>query len=153
MLPCFHHQKRPSMPSNHPKYRPSISNYHFRGEVFVYLRYSTFNFVYKERWRDILRFREKNLFTQCEVCQTLKADLADKTLSFDQKLGSLQTYRNHLYDQFCDRTICWRLQAESADPSTDVVTICTDGLDQSKFSLPRDPQLKASAALNLSRLK
>ncbi len=114
------------------------------------LRYSTFNLVYKERWQDILRFRDRSLFTQCEVCQTLKADLADKSISFDQKLGSLQSYRTHLYDQYCDRTVCWRLQSESADPSTDVVTICTDGLDQAKFSLPRDPMLKASAALNLN---
>ena len=44
---------------------------------------------------------------------------------------------------------CWRLQAESSDPSTDVVTICTDGLDQAKFALPRDPQLRTSAALIL----
>lgn len=58
-------------------------------------------------------------------------------------------YRSHLHDQFCDRTICWRLQADSSDPTTDVVTICTDGLDQAKFALPRDPQLRTSAALIL----
>ena len=110
-------------------------------------RYTTFNKVYQTRWRDVLRFRDKSLFTVCEVCQTLKADLSDKGLSFDQKLGALQLYRAHLHDQFCDRTVCWRLQSESADPSTDVLAICTDGLDQAKFALPRDPQLRASAAL------
>lgn len=110
-------------------------------------RYTTFNKVYQKRWKDVLRFRDRSLFTVCEVCQTLKADLSDKGLSFDQKLGALQLYRAHLHDQFCDRTVCWRLQSESADPSTDVLAICTDGLDQAKFSLPRDPQLRASAAL------
>ena len=114
-----------------------------------HVRYSTFNLVYQKRWKDILRFRDRNLFSQCEICQTLKSDLSDKALNFDQKLGALQMYRAHLHDQFCDRTICLRLQAESAYPSTDLVTICTDGLDQAKFALPRDPLLRSSAALTL----
>ena len=47
-------------------------------------RYTTFNKVYQTRWRDVLRFRDKSLFTLCEVCQTLTADLSDKGLSFEQ---------------------------------------------------------------------
>ena len=112
------------------------------------IRYTTFNEVYKRRWKDILQFRQKSLFSQCEVCWTLKNQLNSKTLSLDQKLGCLHQYRDHLHDQFCDRTVIWKLQAESADPNTDFVIISTDGLDQSKFSLPRDPHLKASAALS-----
>lgn len=111
--------------------------------------YSTFKRVYERRWRDILRFRDRTLFTQCEVCQVRKQDLGDKSLSFDQKLGALQQYRQHLHDQFCNRTVCWRLQAESADPSTDILAVSTDGLDQAKFALPRDPNLRRSAALIL----
>ena len=65
----------------------------------------------------------------------------------NQKLGSLQLYRRHLYDQFCDRTVIWKLQQESADPHTDFLIISTDGLDQSKFALPRDAQLRCSTAL------
>lgn len=103
--------------------------------------------MYKERWREILQFRSRSLFTQCDVCQTLKSDLANKALSFDQKLGSLQMYRAHLHDQFCDRTVCWQLQAISAEPSSDLVTLCIDGLDQAKFALPRDPQLRSASSL------
>lgn len=72
----------------------------------------------------------------------------DRDLSFNQKLGNLQLYRKHLHEQYKDRTICWRLQSESGG-ATDVVTICIDGLDQAKFALPRDPEMRASAALNL----
>lgn len=119
-----------------------------KGSILASIRYTTFNGVYKRRWKDILQFRQKSLFSQCEVCWTLKSQLNSKTLSLDQKLGCLHQYREHLHDQFCDRSVIWKLQAESADPNTDFVIISTDGLDQSKFTLPRDPHLKASAALS-----
>ena len=92
----------------------------------------------------------RSLFSQCEICKNLKEDLSNKALSFDQKLGALQLYRAHLHDQFCDRSICWRLQSEGADPSTDLLVIATDGLDQAKFALPRDPNLRSSAYLILA---
>ena len=103
--------------------------------------------MYKKRWANVLGFRQKSLFTQCEVCWTLKSQLSDKKVSMNHKLGCLEQYRKHLHDQFCDRSIIWKLQSESADWNTDFLIISTDGLDQSKFSLPRDKNLKASAAL------
>lgn len=109
--------------------------------------------VYQRRWKDVLGFRQRTMFSQCEICKTLKGDLGNKALTFDQKLGALEMYRAHLHDQFCDRTICWRMQAESADPSTDVLCIATDGLDQAKFAIPRDPGLRSSSALTLVFLK
>ena len=112
------------------------------------LRYSTFLRVYQDRWKDILGFRQKTLFTTCEVCAVLKEQLSDKSMSLEQKLGSLETYRAHLHAQYTDRSILWQLQGESADPNTDILLISTDGLDQSKFSLPRDPMLKTNAALS-----
>lgn len=113
------------------------------------MRYSTFNLVYKDRWSDILRFRSRSLFTTCEVCCAFKTQLQDRSLSFEQKLGCLQGYRQHLHSQYCDRTVIWTLQSEGGDPHSDILMICTDGLDQAKFSLPRDPQLRANAGLNL----
>ena len=106
--------------------------------------------MYQLRWKEILGFRDRSLFSQCEICKNLKEDLSNKALSFDQKLGALQLYRSHLHDQFCDRSICWRLQSEGADPSTDLLVIATDGLDQAKFALPRDPNLRSSAYLILT---
>lgn len=116
------------------------------------LRYTTFNLVYRERWADVLRFRSRSLFTTCEVCCAFKSQLQDRTLSFEQKLGCLQGYRKHLHDQYCDRTMIWTLQSEGSDPNAGVLMICTDGLDQAKFSLPRDPQLRSNAGLNLCQM-
>ena len=115
----------------------------------AWTRYGTFNDVYKRRWKEILQFRQKSHFTTCDVCAVLKAQLADRGLSMEQKLGSLQLYRSHLHDQFADRSILWKLQAEAADPSSGIIFISTDGLDQSKFALPREPGLRANAALIL----
>ena len=71
----------------------------------AWTRYGTFNDVYKRRWKEILQFRQKSHFTTCDVCAVLKAQLADRGLSMEQKLGSLQLYRSHLHDQFADRSI------------------------------------------------
>ncbi|CAL1146198.1 unnamed protein product [Cladocopium goreaui] len=109
------------------------------------LRYGTFSDVYRRRWQDILRFRSKNLFTSCEVCYALKQGLGDKTLSLESKLQVLKEYRSHLHSQYCDRTVIWRLQAESAEHNSEVLLISTDGLDQSKFALPREPELRNNA--------
>ncbi len=115
----------------------------------IALRYGTFNDIYKRRWSEILKFRDKSLFTTCEVCFALKAQLGDKSLSMSQKLGSLNLYRDHLHSQYCDRSMVWKLQADSGDGSSEILFISTDGLDQSKFALPREPELRNNAALNL----
>ena len=113
-------------------------------------RYTTFHHVYKDRWRDILRFRARSLFTTCEVCCAFKTQLQDRSLSFEQKLGCLQGYRSHLHDQYCDRTVIWTLLSEGCDPQSRILMICTDGLDQAKFALPRDPLLRTNAGLTLA---
>ena len=97
----------------------------------------------------MLGFRAKSLFSSCEVCSTLKSNLMNKSFNLQQKLGALRQYRMHLSDQYKDRTVVWTLQGEGADMGTNVLMISTDGLDQAKFSLPREPQLKANAALTL----
>lgn len=112
-------------------------------------RYGTFNSVYTRRWKSVLGFRQKSLFTACDLCSLYKEQLASKSLSFDQKLGSLKLYRRHLHDCYCDRSVLWKLESESRDPNTDVLYITTDGLDQAKFALPRFPQHKTTSAMNL----
>ncbi|CAJ1332287.1 unnamed protein product [Effrenium voratum] len=87
----------------------------------------------------VLRLR----FTQCEVCQTLKAQL-HSSIGLELKLGALKAYRTHLEDTFQ----LWQLQSLSEDGhSSSVLTIVLDGMDQSKFAVPRDPALRAAASL------
>ncbi|CAJ1450988.1 unnamed protein product, partial [Effrenium voratum] len=109
--------------------------------------YSTFIRCYNESWKDVLRFREKSMFTQCEVCQTLKAQL-HSSIGLELKLGALKAHRTHLEDTFKDRSQLWQLQSLSEDGhSSSVLTIVLDGMDQSKFAVPRDPALRAAASL------
>ena len=65
----------------------------------------------------------------------------------EQKLGCLEAYRQHLHDTFCDRTMIWSMQAESADFNSSILVIATDGLDQSKFALPREPEMRINSGL------
>ncbi|CAK9013014.1 Uncharacterized protein SCF082_LOCUS11746 [Durusdinium trenchii] len=95
--------------------------------------YSTFNAVFKLRWKDILHFRSRSNFSQCEICQLLKGDLSSRTLNFDQRLGALHQYRDHLYQQYCDRTVAWKMQACSAEPTSDLLVISIDGLADNAF--------------------
>ena len=111
------------------------------------MRYTTFHRVHTIRWASVLKFRQRTLFSQCEVCHKHRHALSDKTKSMEAKLAALTEYRKHLHNQFCDRTILWTLHTESADFNTDVLVISIDGLDQAKFALPRDAQLRPSASL------
>ena len=104
--------------------------------------------MFKRRWSDILRFRSKSLFTSCEVCTVLKQQLNDKSHGVEAKLDILKAYRQHLHSQYSDRTCLWMLQSQSCEPNCEVLYIATDGLDQAKFSLPRHPDLRASASVH-----
>ena len=112
-----------------------------------HVRYNTFNAVYKERWKDVLGFRQRSLFSTCEVCYAFKTQLANRSISMEQKLGCSEAYRQHLHDTFCDRTMIWSMQAESADFNSSILVIATDGLDQSKFALPREPEMRINSGL------
>lgn len=88
-------------------------------------------------------------FSECSVCYQLKRQMQDSKISIQQKLGAVSTYRQHLYDQFCDRSACWALQELSRDRTAGVITILLDGMDQSKFQVPRDKHFRQSAILSL----
>lgn len=83
-------------------------------------------------------------FTTCDICHRLKSDISNKQLSLEGRLLALQQYRCHLSDQFNDRQTLWGLQHFSASGSGDVLTVLLDGMDQGKFSTPRDPALRSA---------
>ena len=65
----------------------------------------------------------------------------------NDKLAAVAGLRNHLHDQFCDRAAAWQLQDAAMDSLSGLMVVCTDGCDQSKFMMPRDPEFRVSAAL------
>lgn len=87
-------------------------------------------------------------FTQCEICFKKKDELA-KARSMEEKLATLLEYRKHLSDQYSDRAALWALQEAAVDEMADLLVCQIDGMDQAKFRIPRDPQLRSSASLPL----
>ena len=87
-------------------------------------------------------------FSQCDLCYHFKDALANAR-NLEQKLGTLMEYRQHLADQYQDRTLLWTVQEASVDPMADVLVCQLDGMDQSKFRLPRDPRLRCTASVIL----
>ena len=76
--------------------------------------------------------------------------------SMEERLGALMQYRSHLASQYADRALNWSLQECGQDELADLIICQTDGMDQSKFRLPRDPQLRMTSSLakyNRPRLK
>ena len=86
-------------------------------------------------------------FSRCEVCYQLTKMISDRSLSLDEKLGHVKTYRAHLHAQYVDRSVQWCLNDLSRDANSGVLTILVDGLDQAKFRIPKHPSLRASAAM------
>ena len=60
-------------------------------------------------------------------------------------MAATKTYRDHLHDQYVDRSVAWSLQELSCDISSGTLCICLDGMDQGKFAIPSDASLRASA--------
>ncbi|CAK9027153.1 Uncharacterized protein SCF082_LOCUS17791 [Durusdinium trenchii] len=129
----------------HDLYTHNTSTRSLFGAVAV--SYSTFLRVYQSRWKDVLKFRARSMFSQCELCYNFKQDLSSTSLSMEARLGTLTKYRRHLADQYSDRCILWSLQEAACDPQSDLVIMCTDGMDQGKFRLPRYPGHRASSAV------
>ena len=139
------------------------------------LRYSTFSRIYALRWKDVLKFRNKNLtrgsskrnkrkkcisqrdgafcifsnlrFSRCEVCTHLTNQINDHSISIEEKLAAVKTFREHLHQQYIDRSIQWALNELSTEQEANTLTILIDGMDQAKFRIPRHPHHRAIASM------
>lgn len=95
----------------------------------------------------------------CDVCHALKKDIANKSLLPDQRCEALKLYRRHVGDQYRDRQALWSVQSVSGealsqmgDVSSSVIAVLIDGMDQSKFAIPRDPALRSTADVQPCRV-
>ena len=88
-------------------------------------------------------------FGRCELCWHLTSQINNKSTTMEAKLGAVKTYRNHLHDQFVDRSIQWALMELSKDPDSRTLIILVDGMDQAKFRVPKHPQLRAISSMSL----
>ncbi|CAE7889335.1 unnamed protein product [Symbiodinium microadriaticum] len=66
----------------------------------------------------------------------------DVALPLPVRLGALRLYRRHLVDQYSDRCAIWSLRDISGDVMSRTLTVTSDGADQAKYCIPRDPKLR-----------
>lgn len=116
--------------------------------VHAMIRYSTFLRRWQTKWSNALAFRHRSAFTVCDVCHQLKQQLRDNKCTLEERLGAVTMYREHLHDQFVDRSSLWCLRTISSDHHSNTLVIVTDGIDQSKFALPRDSGLRCLSSLS-----
>ena len=86
-------------------------------------------------WRNVLRFRGASTHAECTVCHTLKARMRNSR-DLQRHAKACDEYMRHLAGTFADRQVYWQFRERSATTG-DCLTLITDGMDKSKFMLPR----------------
>lgn len=104
-----------------------------------------FRTFHESGWAHVLRFRAKSQHSMCTTCHKLKARIRAARGIQEHASASDQLYR-HLSGQFADRKVYWELKSRSRH-ERDLLTIICDGMDKSKFSLPRYYQGRVPKAL------
>lgn len=104
------------------------------------MSYTTFNRTWKQ-FKDILRFRDKSDFADCDVCCELKKNLKESRKDIKSGYGSLleatQKLQEHYREVGMSRDMEEALRSMPPTSPKPVLVIATDGMDQSHWSLPR----------------
>lgn len=99
----------------------------------------------------MLSFCHRTQHAVCATCFEFKAKIRHaKSLKMQVK-WQLE-YMSHLQDQYADRQIYWALR-DRAIGSGDLITIIHDGMDKSKFRMPRWSGSRMNSARSLSAEK
>lgn len=86
-------------------------------------------------WRRVLKFRPKSQHAMCHTCHELKSQVRHARGVQEHAEATDKLYR-HLAGQFADRQCYWEMRSRSAR-DRDVICLIADGMDKSKFLVPR----------------
>ena len=132
------------------------------------LRYTVFKERYQKKWQPVLPFRPQTLFAECNECFTVKEaikrekDCAAHSNMFTAvgifsamlpqdvcaKFGLVREYKAHLQAVGLDRDLEAYFQSlQPTKSNKPTLFIQVDGMDQSKWSLPRFPGNRGSKDL------
>lgn len=103
------------------------------------MSYSTFNRTWK-LFKDILRFRAKSDFADCDVCCELKKEVKESKKDkrgYGSLLEATQRLQEHYREVALSRDLEEALRTLPPTCPKPCLVICTDGMDQSHWSLPR----------------
>ena len=100
--------------------------------------WTTFWRTWNEEWRSVLKFRQKSQHTRCDKCHELEERMRASRCNAHEKLAIAKLMRAHLREQFLDRSIYHSTRWLSRHhPSDNVMTLIIDGMDKTKFRIPR----------------
>ena len=108
--------------------------------------FNTFAARWSEVWRHIMQVRKASQHHECTICFKFRQQLRGHG-PLDEKMALATQWRHHLHWQYVDRCVCGSLRWASR-AKRDVLTIVVDGLDKSKFVLPKYEFGRKSAELD-----
>lgn len=97
-----------------------------------------------------MKFRGASSHAQCSECVKHKSLIADLAHHLCARRVQQDHYYRHLQGQFKDRVIYWRMRGLARARGLDIVFI-QDGMDQSKFMVPRSSLLRAKVFESFNR--
>ena len=103
------------------------------------MSYSTFLRTWKH-FQDILRFRSKGDFADCDVCTELKKAVKDSKkdkIGYGSLLESTMRLQNHYKEVAMSRELEETLRSMPPTAPKPILVLVTDGMDQSHWALPR----------------
>ena len=98
--------------------------------------YHVFSDAWHSVWHQYLLFRKVSQHAECKACFHARTKIHDRGISFAERLGYAREWRDHLRDQYHDRTIYWHNRYASRSKQG-VLTIIIDSMDKAKFAWPQ----------------
>ena len=105
--------------------------------------------VWNRDWKHVLVFRKTSTHTTCSLCHKLKSEIRCAK-NLQAHLDYCDRLLRHMARQWADRHSYWRLRDQARREKNVLVAIC-DGMDRSKFALPRWAQGRAPKAADKHR--
>lgn len=100
-----------------------------------------------------MSFRAVSQHHECGTCIRHRAMVRALSGHALARAAQQKLYYEHLRQQYLDRICYWSSRSESRQKSMPSVTIITDGMDQSKFSLPRHEAMRSKEYASFQRPK
>jgi len=97
--------------------------------------FMTFAARWAEVWRHVLQIRKSSQHNECNICFQYRQQLRSHGC-LDDKLEIATKWRHHLHWQYMDRCVYWSMRWASR-AKRDLLCVVIDGLDKSKFALPK----------------
>lgn len=98
--------------------------------------WTTFWRCWVGKWKDVLEFRKVSQHMRCNTCFELEKAMHGERGDLMRKLDWARMLRQHLREQYEDRTIYWSMRWASRK-YMNVLTIIIDSMDKAKLAIPR----------------